>query len=319
LKKLLLFIPFLIFSATLLAQDMYKDNRVTYLSIFGGPSKYLGDIGNQNNSFWRQYSIRQGTWMAGGSIKRVYARKFAWQLQGTFGNLAGADREVTFKDKTDSNYQLFERNLDFRTKISEASLMFEIYPFMFLNKKYKLYKFPVQPFFTGGGAIFSYNPQGSYYDDVYKATIWYDLKPLHTEGQGFAAYPNRPEYSLTQYAVPYGGGLNMYLGPRNYIAIGITGRKLFTDYLDDVSTTYIDKKYFDTYITNTDDVDVAKQLSDKSILINPFTNNTDGAQRGNYNKYDAYFTYYIKIGFKIGGKKKKQAEYYKYDDNEICN
>jgi hypothetical protein len=90
-------------SNKIIAQEMYKDARTTYISIFSGPSKYLGDIGNQNNNFWKQYSVRQGTWMAGASVKRVYSRKVTLQFQFTTGSLAGADRDVIFKDKNDSN------------------------------------------------------------------------------------------------------------------------------------------------------------------------------------------------------------------------
>jgi hypothetical protein len=311
-------ILFIFLSINCNAQEMYKDARTTYISLFGGPSKYLGDIGNQNNNFWKQFSVRQGTWMAGVSIKRVYSRKITLQFQYTNGTLAGADRDVTYKDKNDSNYLLFERNLDFKTNISEGSILLEVLPFQFLNKKSWLYNLPVQPFLTSGFGVFKYNPLGSYYDDFTKTTTWYELKSLHTEGQGFAEYPNRKEYKLTQMTIPYGGGFNMFLGPRNYISIGITGRKLFTDYLDDVSTTYINKDLYAGYLTNQDDIDAAKLLSDKSVLINATHLNSDGTQRGNNNKFDAFFTYYIKVGFKISGKKKKDPEFYKYDDNEIC-
>ena len=64
------------------------------------------------------------------------------------------------------------------------------------------------------------------------------LQPVSTEGQGF--YQNRKAYSLHQFAIPFGAGATLALSDNIHIGIEVGWRKLFTDYLDDVSTTYID-------------------------------------------------------------------------------
>ncbi len=66
------------------------------------------------------------------------------------------------------------------------------------------------------------------------------LKPLSTEGEGLPGYPDRKPYSLTQLAIPFGGGVKFAITNDWHIGLEVGLRKLFTDYLDDVSSTYAD-------------------------------------------------------------------------------
>ena len=60
-----------------------------------------------------------------------------------------------------------------------------------------------------------------------------DLQPLGTEGEGF--YKGEKKYNLTQLAIPIGGGFKYAISNNVRIGIEVGFRKLFTDYLDDVS------------------------------------------------------------------------------------
>jgi hypothetical protein len=62
------------------------------------------------------------------------------------------------------------------------------------------------------------------------------LQPLGTEGQGF--YLGRKKYNLTQFAIPFGGGIKFAFNDNVRIKLEVGLRKLMTDYLDDVSTTF---------------------------------------------------------------------------------
>ena len=64
------------------------------------------------------------------------------------------------------------------------------------------------------------------------------LKPLSTEGQGI--YPDKKSYQLLQPAIPFGGGVKFAITENLRIGIEFGFRKIFTDYLDDVSTSYPD-------------------------------------------------------------------------------
>ena len=66
------------------------------------------------------------------------------------------------------------------------------------------------------------------------------LEPLSTEGQGLAQYPDRKKYKLTQFSIPFGGGIRLRVTDNISLGYELGFRKTFTDYLDDVSSTYVD-------------------------------------------------------------------------------
>ncbi len=86
--------------------------------------------------------------------------------------------------------------------------------------------------FAIGIGIFTFNPEARFGGDE-----WIDLQPLGTEGQWLADPENRyPEpYELTQFNIPFGGGLRFRLSRRWDMEVEIGWRKTFTDYLDDVA------------------------------------------------------------------------------------
>jgi hypothetical protein len=65
------------------------------------------------------------------------------------------------------------------------------------------------------------------------------LQPLSTEGQGFL--PGVKKYKLTQFSIPLGIGVERSLNEDMRVGLELGYRKLFTDYLDDVSTDYVDQ------------------------------------------------------------------------------
>lgn len=65
------------------------------------------------------------------------------------------------------------------------------------------------------------------------------LRPLSTEGEGFVS--GKSNYNLTQLAIPFGAGVKLSLSDNINVGLEVGYRKLFTDYLDDVSGTYVDQ------------------------------------------------------------------------------
>jgi hypothetical protein len=90
------------------------------------------------------------------------------------------------------------------------------------------------PFIFAGVSLFHYNPKAEASDGQ-----WYELQELGTEGQGTTAFPTRKKYALTQLSIPFGGGMKIAVNPNFNIIFEYGLRKVFTDYLDDVSTTYV--------------------------------------------------------------------------------
>ncbi len=186
--------------------------------IFLGGSNYEGDLVGK-----RALGVELNeTHLSGGLLLRYNINDWVG-VRGsfTYGQISGTDAN------SDADYRL-ERNLSFRSDILEVAVIpeFNILGFNPYDRYYSPYVFV-------GLAIFNFNPQAEYNDQ------WYDLQPLGTEGQGL---PGRPsQYNLTQLAIPFGVGFKYAIDEYWTVAFEITNRYTMTDYLDDISSTYIDR------------------------------------------------------------------------------
>jgi hypothetical protein len=124
------------------------------------------------------------------------------------------------------------------------------------------------------------------------------LQPLHLEGQGMAEYPDRKNYKLTQTEIPMGFGAKYYVKENFYVGMEVLHRKTFTDYIDDVSTNYIDQRLFAQYLPPAQ-AKMALQLNYRENF--PAQNTRPGLneQRGNPKQNDAFFATIIKLGWRL--------------------
>jgi len=101
--------------------------------------------------------------------------------------------------------------------------------------------------------------------------------------------------------IPMGGGIKYYLSERINMSMELLYRKTFTDYIDDVSTKYIDPNNYTKYLSG-QDAGLAYKLSDKSIgIIYPgMTRYPAGTQRGDTKDVDTYFSIVAKVGVRLG-------------------
>lgn len=300
------------------------EKKNTFISFQLGHSNYLGDLGGNSGygkGSFKDVSFKENTFMYGISITHLRKEAVGLRFSYLFGNLAGGDKNTFFKNTADPSYSRYIRNLDFRTTIREASLLVEIYPFKFFSYSKKLHNSYFQPYVIGGIGLFSFNPQGSYFDDILDDDVWVDLAPLRTEGQGMAEYPERGLYKLTQMNIPLGFGFNYELNPSILTGLECNGRLLFTDYLDDVSTNFINPNLYDAYLTG-DNIALAKQMNNKSDLVDATKAYKPGQIRGNPTNNDFYFTVSARLIIKLNRNKKptiKKTQIFKFDDSEICD
>ena len=98
-----------------------------------------------------------------------------------------------------------------------------------------------------------------------------------------------------------GLGIKMKVSERVNVGPELLYRKTFTDYIDDVSTTYIDPNDFDVHLSP-ENAAIARQVSDKTFgIVTPGVNRYEpGTQRGNPINMDAYFSFVLKLGIKLG-------------------
>ena len=78
-------------------------------------------------------------------------------------------------------------------------------------------------------------------------------------------------------------------------------RKTFTDYIDDVSTKYIDPQDFYTFFGNTHTADVAAQVANRAPQGSVTHRYGAGDKRGTATNNDAYYSSTIKLGIRLGG------------------
>lgn len=259
-------------STTLLLTTFCSFGQIS-LGLFGGISNYQGDLVNS-------YYVRKLTKPAVGlTVSYDYSDRFTFTAGFTHARVAGNDRYNT-KD------YLKLRNLSFESRINELSLMAEYNVFNLYDTKWS-------PYLFGGLAVYHFDP---YARDSAANKVY--LKPLSTEGQGLSAYPEVKPYSLTQLAIPFGGGVKFALSDRVQLGLSVGFRKLFTDYLDDVSGNYaaaedllaergqqaVDFAYRGDEVAGGDPLYPAK-----------------GAQRGGAREKDWYYFTGLHLRYQLGG------------------
>ena len=252
LRRYLLFIPLLAGTAT--------TAQVSELGGTIGASYYIGDL-NPDRHYPRD------TKLAGGLVYRYnFNDRYAVRLQGLLGTLQAYDG-----DAKDSLQVL--RNLHFRSRLIEASLLLEINFFKYRSKGKEGKNWT--PFVFAGLAYFRAAPQAQL-DDT-----WYDLQPLGTEGQGTST--GGEVYAVDHMAIPFGMGIKVNLG-RIDIQLEWGMRRTWTDYIDDVSG-----KYVNNAVLAFENGPLAAQLADRSGLEGaiPGYDNT-GRARGDVNTRDWY-------------------------------
>lgn len=177
-----------------------------------GGSVYEGDL-SPNGLFDKFSFVRPAFGVFG---RQNFNEHWAGRLSFQYGHIAGADGD-----------NRRDRNLNFTSSFGELSAIVE-------------YNYPgydpagfrkFSPYIYAGIAYMYYNPK-----TVYQGRTVF-LQPLGTEGQGLDGY-DKDFYNLNIISIPFGGGLKYALNSSITIAVEFGPRITFTDYLDDVSSTY---------------------------------------------------------------------------------
>ncbi|MEP7110083.1 MAG: hypothetical protein ABI760_18960 [Ferruginibacter sp.] len=295
------FTPFSSFTANAQHIIIGNDNVKTEIGLNFGPTFFLGDLGGhrgKGTTFIKDLNLQLTRVMKGAFVIFYPTDWFGVRVAAQYTFVEGRD-ELINTDGEDELYRK-QRNLDFKSNMFEAYAAAEIYPFMLLNKRDEDYNPRFRPYVFIGAGMFRYNPKGSITDQNGNVT-WHELQPLRTEGQGFEEYPLRKPYSLTQLNIPLGGGMKYLVSKKINISLELLYRKTFTDYIDDLSTDYVDPDLFAKYLKPVD-ADIARQIHDKAFTsyVPGSPRFAPGYQRGNPKNMDAYFSFVLKLGMRIG-------------------
>jgi hypothetical protein len=282
------------------SQSIAAANGKIEIGLGLGPSFFLGDLGGnrgKGKTFIKDVDLPMTKFMKGLYLNLYPAEWLGIRIAANLGQIEAYDSLVKTFGKDE--FERKKRNLGFKSNISEVYAAIELYPTVFLEQ-YDGLQYKFRPYGLAGFGMFHYNPKAQYIEPNGNKR-WVELKPLHLEGQGFPEYPNRKEYSLNQKALMMGGGFKYYLKDNMYIGFEILHRKCFTDYLDDVSTKYIDPYLFTLHLSP-DQAQVARQMMYRENLYNPSVNRPYiNEQRGDPKENDAFFSGMLRFGWRLNG------------------
>jgi Domain of unknown function (DUF6089) len=216
-------------------------------------------------------------------FRKNFGNYIALRLGVSFAQLGYTDQYNTH------NKYMNQRNLSFNSKVWELSLQgdFNFFRFMPGEPQYSF-----TPYVTFGAGIFNYDPY------AYLRGQKVLLRPLGTEGQGSSLYPDRKQYSSMAISIPFGGGIKYSINERVNIAFEVLHRFTNTDYLDDVSTTYVDPSIFTPNVDGSPSN--AMLLYDRSfeLGVTPL-GSVIGRERGSSKQKDQFVTAMFHLTFNL--------------------
>lgn len=289
-------ILFLCLSSSLKAQYRWDVG----LSI--GAANYLGEIGGEEETrrdFIFDMKLNRTQFVVGAFGRYKVSPRLAFNVGINYG-------QIKANDYNSQNPARVARNLSFQNDIYELSGRTEITLFYendvggrgYYNPDMKIY------LFLGAGVI-HHNPQVRYHGPLaeYNGEM-IDLQPLKTEGV---------DYSLWQFTIPAGIGLYFTYSKVHRIGFEIGYRTTFTDYLDDVSTTYArrdqvsqemnDLAYALSNRTNAESLANAADYAERYGMNVPNAGSfAPGEKRGDITNNDGYIFTQLSYSYVIKGR-----------------
>ncbi len=289
MKYLFAFLSIFMLTTSAKAQTYAQWKRLRYEVCFGlGVANFLGDLGGANmigTNYFNDLEINTTRPAVTLGMRYKLDPRQAVKVEFNWGMVAGDDRLTAWANRNN-------RLLQFRSHILEFGARYE---FMAIKERvghrYRLRGIKGQkalelyPYGFIGIAGFYFNPQG-----LDASGTWRDLAPLHTEGQSLIV--TRKDYSQFQFAIPIGFGFKYAIDKQWLVGLEYGMRKTFTDYIDDVSTTYFDNETIKNLHGAT-----AAYLADPNLGKNP--DYAAGQQRGDPTDHDVYMFLTVSVNYKL--------------------
>lgn len=257
------------------------------IGFIAGFSGYLGDLGGNKGKaayYLKDYNAKYSKGLVGAFTTYTLSKSVDLRGNFVFTELQADDASI-INQGDDEKWRLL-RNLNFKSKIIEASVMMDFYPMYAIKKIFQKSKIPkIRPFVSVGLGVFKFNPY------IFQNGSWFEAKPLRLEGQGMPEVPFVKNYATTSFNLNYGFGFKYKFSNTFYGAFEMHHRKTFTDYIDDVSGVYIDHNLFSTNLPK-DKADIARDIYNRH-LKGP-VGSTPGLERGNRADKDAYFSIQVR-------------------------
>lgn len=260
----------------------------------GGVAQFLGDLGGLNKigTDFSPVDVEFSLTRPAFSLAYRYkiAKNFNWHTSFNYLLVAGNDKLTTEPFRNN-------RNLNFKSHLFELATRVELSIFSgkrghrygikkTIGRRHKTRSWELIGFVGVGG--FYFNPKGI--NPTSGQLV--KLKPLHTEGQGLPGGPK--QYKNFSISIPMGIAYRVIINKYWSFGAELNYRKTFTDYIDDVSTSYYDNAALAQNYGA-----LSAQMADPSLGNIPGATSPDGAgvgaQRGDKEK-DSYMSLQITVG-----------------------
>jgi len=274
-----------------------------------GGMKYEGDIGGRYGSGLGALNNSTSRSSFNASLYLGYriGEFLKIRAAATYGGVQAAD--ILLSGDSPAILAKITRNVHFKSIIVEGSLMAEIYPTVLFESNPSSVTGKFRPYLLAGIGVFHFDPKGLYHAPNGSAA-WVNLQPLRTEGQGMPNHPDRKEYALIEQNIQVGFGIKYHISQKVGVSFEVIGRKTPTDYLDDVSTRYIDNRDFYTFFGQTSPVArIAEQMANNPVYKNggaPLLGWGPGGRRGSPQYNDYFYSSNIRLSYRFGFNRKAE-------------
>ena len=259
-----------------IAQSDFGNVQQGEFGITAGAAHYFGDLNTR-------VGLNRPKPAIGVFYRKQFNNYLALRVSAHFA-------QVGYSDIYSKNTYQQDRNLSFNSDILEFAVHGDFNFFKFVPGDPD---FSFTPYATIGVGVFSYNPYA--YLDGKKVY----LRPLGTEGQNIgykgADGKVRKPYGSTAVCIPIGLGIKYSLNNDLNLSFQIAERLTTTDYLDDVSTTYVG---IDKFPPLNGQPSVAGILQDRSFEKGTVIG-VEGRQRGWSKQNDQYIIAEIGLSLNI--------------------
>ncbi len=194
-----------------------KTSKFWEAGIYAGNALYWGDLVTTTLGF----SLTNARPAIGLRGRYHFTDNLQINILANYMVIAGTDDKQTVLGKQRGTG--YERGLSFRTYIFDIGATLELDLL-----KYRTVKTFVPSVFAGID-FFNFTPTAQLDGK------WYKLRPVGTEGQTINGSGPYQKWSA---GIPVGASIKRHFGQKNLLALSYTYNKIFTDYLDDVSTGF---------------------------------------------------------------------------------
>lgn len=252
-------VKYLILSCIVFTSTIVSGQKGWEVGGWLGSSFYYGDLNNEINL--------KSPGLAGGLLtKWNYNSRLSARGSINYGRISANDAN------SNNNFDV-NRNLNFYSDVFDLTGGFEFNFFEHVRgSKFETYT----PYVFLGASIFHFNPKTEL------DGVTYSLQEWGTEGQDIGE-----EYLRISTGITLGGGFKYDIASDITLSVEYTTRRVFTDFIDDVSTTFPDFNTLEAVRGP-----IAVQLSDRALIDGI---GIEGRQRGNSTDND----YYSFISFSI--------------------